>query len=182
LTWPSGRDLHVRRLQVAVDDPFLVRRLERFGDLPRDRQSLAHRQRAAPQALGEVLALHELEDEERRALGLLDAVDGGDARVVERGEQLRLAPEAGEALRVAGHLGREHLDRHVARELRVGGAVDLAHPTRADRGGDTVVRERAADQARYPPNVQESSVRDSPARLDLLPSRWYLIRLKSSPH
>jgi hypothetical protein len=30
------RDLDVRRLEIAMDDPLLVRRLEGFGDLPRD--------------------------------------------------------------------------------------------------------------------------------------------------
>ena len=32
------RDFDVGRLQVTVDDPFLMRRLERIGDLPRGRQ------------------------------------------------------------------------------------------------------------------------------------------------
>ena len=39
-TVPSGAHLDVRRLQIAVDDPLLVRRLERLGDLPGDRQRL----------------------------------------------------------------------------------------------------------------------------------------------
>ena len=32
--------LDVRRLQIAMDDPLLVRGLERLGNLPRDRQRL----------------------------------------------------------------------------------------------------------------------------------------------
>ena len=38
------RDLDVRGLQVAVDDPFFVRGLERLGDLARDRQRFGDRQ------------------------------------------------------------------------------------------------------------------------------------------
>ena len=38
------RDLDVRRLQVAVDDPLLVGGLERVGDLPRDGQRVVERQ------------------------------------------------------------------------------------------------------------------------------------------
>ena len=34
------RDLDVRRLQVAVDDPFFVGGFERLSDLPRDDQRL----------------------------------------------------------------------------------------------------------------------------------------------
>jgi hypothetical protein len=38
-----GRDLHVRRFQVAVNDSLLVRRVERGGDLLRDLQRLDDR-------------------------------------------------------------------------------------------------------------------------------------------
>ena len=65
------------------------------------------------------------------------------------GEQVRLAPEAPEALGVLRHLGRQHLDRDVALEVRVGGAVDLAHPAGAEGRGDPVVRQRLADQVRH---------------------------------
>ena len=71
------------------------------------------------------------------------------------GEELRLALEAGEPLGVLRHLGGQHLEGHLAPELRVGGAVDLAHAARAERGGDPVVRERLADQGRSPPGLSE---------------------------
>ena len=38
LTLPSSRDHHIRGLQVAVDNPVLVRGLQPLGDLERDRQ------------------------------------------------------------------------------------------------------------------------------------------------
>ena len=61
-----------------MNDPLFVRRLERFGDLLRDGQSLGDRDRAARNALREVLALDELHDEGTHAAGFLDAVDGGN--------------------------------------------------------------------------------------------------------
>ncbi len=39
--------------QIAVDDALLVRRVERLGDLARNRESLGNRQRAALEAIGE---------------------------------------------------------------------------------------------------------------------------------
>ena len=42
-----GADLDVGGLQIAVDDPLLVRRFERLRDLLRDRQRLVERDRAA---------------------------------------------------------------------------------------------------------------------------------------
>ena len=98
----------------------------------------------------EGLALDELHGEEVDAVRLLDGVDGDDPGVVEGGQRLGLAPEALEPLRARGHLGGQHLERHVATELRVGGAVDLAHPAGADGGGDAVVGEGRADQGRAP--------------------------------
>ena len=40
-----GAHLDVRGLEIAMDDALLVRRFERFGDLPRDRQRLVERDR-----------------------------------------------------------------------------------------------------------------------------------------
>ena len=58
-----GRDLDVRGLEIAVDDPLLVRRFERLGDLPRDRQRFVERNRPARDPLGERLALDQLQHE-----------------------------------------------------------------------------------------------------------------------
>ena len=63
-------------------------------------ERLVERQRAAREPLGEVLALDQLHDEGADAARLLEAVDRGDVRVLERGEHLRLALEAREALGV----------------------------------------------------------------------------------
>ena len=98
----------------------------------------------------EGLALDQLHREEPAAAVLLDRVDGDDVGVVERGEGARLTLEAGQALGVLRHRRREHLDRDVAPELRVRGAVHLAHPARADGGGDAVVAEAAADHLGHP--------------------------------
>ena len=87
----------------------------------------------------------------------LEAVEVGDRRVVERGEQPGLALEAGEPLGIGGEGLGQPLERHLAPELRVGGAVDLAHAARADRGGDPVVRESLADQGRAPPDLSKGT-------------------------
>ncbi len=62
----------------------------------------------------------------------------GDVRVVEGGQELGLALEAGEALGILRQLCREDLDRDLAAELRVSGAVHLAHPSGAEGGDDLV--------------------------------------------
>jgi hypothetical protein len=42
-----GSDLHVRGLEIAVDDPLVVGRLERLGDLPRGIDRVRDRERTA---------------------------------------------------------------------------------------------------------------------------------------
>jgi hypothetical protein len=70
-----------------------VRGLERLGDLPGDGEGLVEGERPALQPLGEVLALDELHDEGADAARLLEAVDRGDVRVLQLGQDLRLALE-----------------------------------------------------------------------------------------
>ncbi len=133
-----GRELDVGGLEVAVDDSLLVRRLERLGDLPRDGEGLVEGERPALQPLGEVFALDELHDEGADAARLLEAVDRGDVGVLQLGQDLRLALETGEAVGVGGERLGQDLDRDLALQLRVGRAVDDAHPALAERGGDLV--------------------------------------------
>ena len=110
-----------------MDDALLVGALEGLGYLLRDDDCLVERQRPALQSLAEVLAFHQLQHQEQLSARLLEAMDRRDVRVVERREQLRLAAEAGQPLGILRHLGGQHLEGHLAPELRVRGAVDLAH-------------------------------------------------------
>ncbi len=127
-----------------MDDAPVVRLLEGLGDLPGDLQGLVDGHAAPLQPLGEVLARDELEDQERLAVGLLEAVDGRDLRMVEGGEELRLAPEASQPLGVLPDLGGQDLDRHLAAQLRVGGPVHLAHTPGAQWGEDSIRTEGLA--------------------------------------
>ena len=72
------------------------------------------------------------------AVDLFQPVDRGDVRVVERGEEPRLALETGQPFRVAGEGVGERLDGHVAAEPGVAGAVDLAHAAGAE-GSENLV-------------------------------------------
>jgi hypothetical protein len=71
--------------------------------------------------------------------GLLYAVKGGNARVVQCGENLRFTLEAGEPIAIVGERVREDLDRDIPIQSGVPGPIDLAHPSRA-QGTDNLVR------------------------------------------
>ena len=59
--------------------------------------------------------------------------------MIERGQRLRFALEPVESRRIAGDRGRQHLQRHLATEPEVGGAIDFAHSAGAEHGSDPVV-------------------------------------------
>ena len=99
---PVRRDLDVGGLQVAMHDPLLVRRLERVGNLVRDRQRLLHRDRSGGDPFGERLSRHQLQDQRQRPVGFLQAVDRRDVRMVQRRQHLRFPLEASQPLGVRG--------------------------------------------------------------------------------
>jgi hypothetical protein len=94
LTVPSFAIL--MRLEVAMDDASLVRRLDRGGDGDRDPSRLGDGERTSGDAVVEGGSRDQLENERERAIELLDPVDRRDPGVVERRESLRLALEAGD--------------------------------------------------------------------------------------
>jgi hypothetical protein len=77
-------------------------------------------------------------------VGVFEGIDGGDVGMIEGGENLGFALEAGEALRVGGHGLRENLDSDLAAELRVLRTVDLTHTTFTQLGEDSEMRKSHA--------------------------------------
>jgi hypothetical protein len=68
----------------------------------------------------------------------LQTVDGRDVRVVQRGEHFGFALKAREAIGIACHRGRQHLDCNLTLQIRVGGPIDLPpdRSTLSDTGRD----------------------------------------------
>ena len=68
--------------------------------------------------------------------------------MVEGREDFGFALEPRQAIRIASHRGWQDLDRDLAAEARIGGAVDGAHATFTDLCGDLIDAEsRAGSQA-----------------------------------
>jgi hypothetical protein len=111
-----------------VDDPGGVSGGERVGQGDRDPERLPETHPLAGDEGVEGPALDQLHDDEVHPLGRLDLVDRDDVGVVQLGGGTGLLLEAGPARRVGEPVGREDLDRHLAPEPRVPGAVDLPHP------------------------------------------------------
>ena len=85
------------------------------------------------------MAVEQLHDDEVLAVVLADVVDRADVRVVERRGDARLPPESLERVGARGELGRQELQRDLAAEADVFGAVDDAHAAAAEAIEDPVV-------------------------------------------
>ena len=126
-------DQDVRRLQVAVDDPLLVRVLHRRADLAEQRQPLRQAEPVLVAVVGERDALDQLHDEERpAAVGGAGVEHLGDVRVVHQRQGLPLGLEPGQdGPRV--HARLDQLERHLPLDrLGLLGEVDAAHAPFAD--------------------------------------------------
>jgi hypothetical protein len=66
-----------------MDDALLVRRLDRVGDLLRDRQRLVDGNRPLRDPIGERRAFDQLHDQGVEAVGILEAMDLRDVRMIE---------------------------------------------------------------------------------------------------
>ena len=133
-----GGHLDVGGLQIAVDDALVVRVLERVGHLPRDGQRFVERNRPAADALRQRRAFDQFHHQRADWAGFFQAVDGRDVRMIERRQELGFALEAGHALGIAGEGLGQDLQRDVAIEASVAGAVDFAHAAGAEERDDLV--------------------------------------------
>ena len=70
---------------------------------------------------------NEFEDERGYAAGFFESVDGCDVGMVQCCEQLCLAAEARQPIRVVRDAFGQDLERDVAIQAGVAGAIDLAH-------------------------------------------------------
>ena len=141
---PVVQEEEVLGLDVAVDDALVVRGGQALRHARRVLGGLAHADRPLAQPRAHRLALEQLRHHEEPIALLAGVVDRDDVGVRERRHRLRLGLEAGERVGVIGEVLGQDLDRHVALEAGVAGAVDLPHPAGAERRDDLVRAEAVA--------------------------------------
>jgi hypothetical protein len=142
----AALDQHVRGLDVAVDQPLRVGRVERGGDLAADVERAVGAQPAlAAQDAREVGALDVLHRQVQQAVLLARVVDGDDVRMLQRGGDPGLAVEALVEAGRLGQLGGDDLDRGAPAQVEVLGPVDEAHAAATDPLLDPIPRQHLAE-------------------------------------
>ena len=121
-----------------MHDSLGVRGGESRGDLDPQLQGAGGGHRPLVQGLPQRLPFDVLGDDVGRAIEGSHVVHRHDAGMVDLSRGAGLLLEALQAIRVGGEALGQHLDRHVAREAVVAGAIDLPHAARAEKRDDFV--------------------------------------------
>ena len=133
---------HVRRLDVAVDQPFLMGGGQAIGDLDPETYHLVHGQRArCRQHLLQRTPLDVFQNEIRRRLVSLHAVDGDNVLMLDRRRRPSLLDEPPACRGVVGQHRTQNLDGYDAVENRVPGLEDNAHAAAAENVKDEILVE-----------------------------------------
>ena len=141
---PAVRRQHqVPRLQIEVDDAGAVRGDERLGELRAEAEDLVGWQ-SRPGDVAERSSLDVLHHEEVAAVLLVEVEDGGDVRMVEARQRLRLTTESRARSLVRHAAFRQDLDRDPPIQAEVPGEVDHADSAGAEATLDLVVAELEA--------------------------------------
>ena len=145
---PGIRHHHVRRFDIAVDEPEPVRFGQRIGNLFPDVEHLIEIDRTAPDERRHGGALDVLHRDVRnrppvefRFAGL---VHDGNVGMIQGRRGARFVEQPSRAF-LARRIRSKHLECDDAAEQQILRSVHVAHASRAERFEDTIVRERRTD-------------------------------------
>ncbi len=127
------RKEHVLRFKVAVHDSFFVGGSESLRDAQCVLDGAPHWQRAGLELFPQRHALEKLADQKRCTVVRPDVVDGQNVGVVQRGNGARFLFETAQPVCVPRQRLGQHLDRDLASEASITGAIHLSHAARAQR-------------------------------------------------
>ena len=127
-----------------MDDAGGVSGVQSVGDLRGQVECLANRKRAAADEVAQRLALHQFGHYVGDAVLVAGIVKRDDVGMRQGGGGAPFLLEAAPPVGALGELRRQNLDGDIAAEAGIVGAVDLAHGTFAQFGGDLVLAQAGA--------------------------------------
>ena len=110
-----------------MNDPLLVRRFKRLGDLLCNRQRLVQWDRPLRDPIGKGWSLDQFENQCLDAVGFFQAVDRADVRMIQGGQRFCFTLKSRDPLRIACERLGQDFDCHVAIELGITPAIHFAH-------------------------------------------------------
>jgi hypothetical protein len=144
-----ARDEDVLRLQVAMHHAARVSRGEPRGDLCAVVDRLAWRQRTVSEQVAQRAAIEQFHHRVGDGAVLAEIVDRDDVRVGQRGDGTRFGFEPSACDRIVRQRVGDDLDRDVALQSRIAGAVHLAHSAGTEQVEDFVRANSTAGLGRH---------------------------------
>ena len=144
LAWPSSVSMTLAGFRSRCTICFSCARARPAATSDAISSTRHHRHPLAGQRVAHLLAANQLHGDVGATVDLADLVNDGDVRMLERGGGLRLLDEAPTPIGVVGQIVGQDLERDIAIQPRVGGAVDNAHAAAADLFSDTGTARRGA--------------------------------------
>ena len=143
-------DKKIGRLDVAMNDSFGVRGVERVGNFNGEGEQIAGLNRRSIDTVFQRHAIKKLHRNERLSTlvaGISDIVDRADVGMIEGRCGLGFALKPCERLRIASDILREELQRHKTVKARVLRLIDDTHASATKFFDDAVMGEGLADRS-----------------------------------
>lgn len=138
-------DNDVLRLDVAVDQPGGMGRVQSRRDLADDGHRARRFQRTVLDQVRQRRTLHQPHVDVEAAVDLAPVMDGDDVRFLQDRRRMRFPLEPGTEDGVVGVLIRKDLQGHGPVLVRIEGLVHLPHPASTQQARDRVLAERRTD-------------------------------------
>ena len=138
----AGIEQDVLRLDVAMENAFVVRILQRLANPGHQGQGLGRCEPARLHGLAQVDPIHILHHQKEKLTRLAEIIDRHNARVVQARQHPGLPVESLGERRVGPRAVLQELERHAAIQFRLAGFIDDAHPAMAEQLDDLQLRER----------------------------------------
>src|ERR1022692_1022103 len=135
------RDENVGGLNVAMNDPLGMGRVQSISDVDGDVEELLDVDWPIVDQVLESPSFEKLHYEECPTVLFADVIDDADVGMVQRGGGTRLAAKPFESLGIAFDILREELECDQAAKADVLGLIHHAHSAAADFLDDTIVRD-----------------------------------------
>src|SRR5579863_3053527 len=129
---------NIFRLEVAMDDAFVVGGGKRIGELRGEFHKLTSRNGIRAQSLTQTFAFQEFRNEKGHALVLTYEVDGENVGVLQSRCGLSLLAETAQAVGILQIAGMENFYGDVASESGVARSIDLPHSAGTQQGENFV--------------------------------------------
>ena len=133
-----------------MNDPGVMGRFQRVGNLDRNLQDLGAGQRLARDHVLEGLAFQQFHHDEGLAFELVNFVDDADVGVIEAGGGPGFALKALQGHGIANQFGGKELQSDASAQPQIQGAIDDSHAAATQLFFDPVVRNSLAQHREFP--------------------------------